>query len=142
MDQVFVLWDCRVRSHKPLDIWKLILEATGHTKPTTLLILQPPETEIPAPIQTAMRMTNSKVFVGLDSVDFCFLELCLAIATNPEARIVVLSDDVNTFGRAFRTGQAKQVVFLTSQRLSWPLSDAKWSKGLQFTSLARRGKSQ
>jgi hypothetical protein len=89
-----------------------------------------------------MRMTNSKVFVGADSIDFCFLELCLAIAASPEARVVVLSEDVNTFARAFRAGQVKQAIFITSQKLSWPLSEAKWTKVLQFTSLPRRGKTQ
>jgi hypothetical protein len=138
---VVVLWDCRVKATKPLDTWRLILETAGQAKPTTLLVLQPPDTTIPSPIQTAMRMTNSKMLVGADSVDFAFLELCIAVATSPSAQVIVVSDDVDTFGRTFRACQVRQVVFITNQKLSWPLSEAKWIKPVQFVQVARRGKS-
>jgi hypothetical protein len=140
MDQVLVLWDCRVKVAKPLDTWKLILETSGRSKPTAIFVLQPPETAIPPPIQTAMRMTNSKVFVGADGIDFCFLELCVAVATAAGSQVIVVSDDVDTFGRTFRIGQPRQVVFITNQKLSWPLAEAKWAKLIQFVPIGRRGK--
>jgi hypothetical protein len=140
MDQVLVLWDCRVKPAKPLDIWKLILETSGRSKPTMIFVLQPPDTAIPAPIQTAMRMTNSKMFVGADSIDFCFLELCVAVATVPGSQVIIVSDEVDTFGRTFRIGQTRQIVFITNQKLSWPLTEAKWAKSIQFVPAGRRGK--
>ena len=137
MQEVVVVWDCRVKCQKPLDVWKTIIETTGGAKPTTLLILQPPETEIPAPLQTVMRMTNSKMFVGPDAIEFCFLEVCLTIASVPNSQVILVTDDLETFARSFRLGQTKQSVFITSQKLGWPLSEAQWSKPLQFVSLRR-----
>jgi hypothetical protein len=137
---VLAVWDCRVKSAKPLDIWKLIIEASAGAKPTTLLVLQPPDTDIPAPLQTVMRMTNSKIFVGPEAVDFCFLELALTVATTPQSQIILVTEELDTFVRAFRIGQPKQVVFITSQKLGWPLSEAKWAKPIQFVPLARRGR--
>lgn len=140
MQEVVVVWDCRVKCPKPLDVWKIIIETTGGAKPTTLLILQPPETDIPAPLQTVMRMTASKMFVGADAIEFCFLEVCLTIATTPSAQVILVTDDLETFARTFRLGQTKQSVFITSQKLGWPLSEAPWTKSLQFVSLPRRAK--
>jgi hypothetical protein len=77
-------------------------------------------------------MTNSKLFVGADGIDFCFLELCMAVVTSPSSQIVVVSDEVDLFSRAFRIGQTKQVVFITNRKLRWPLSEAKWTKSIQF----------
>jgi hypothetical protein len=132
MEHVVVVWDCWAKSIKPLEIWKLILETSSRAKPTALLILQPGDATIPSPIQTAMRMTNSKLFVGADGIDFCFLELCMAVVMSPSSQIVVVSDDVDLFSRAFRIGQTKQVVFITNRKLRWPLSEAKWTKSIQF----------
>ena len=140
MPEVVVVWDCRIKCPRPLDVWKTIIETTGGVKPSTLLILQPPETDIPAPIQTVMRMTNSKMFVGSDAIEFCFLEVCLTIATAPNSQILFVTDDLDTFARTFRLGQTKQSVFITSQKLAWPLSEAAWTKTLQFVPIPRRSK--
>jgi len=142
MDQVVVVWDCRVRCPKPIDVWRVVTETAGGVRPTTVLVLQPPDTEIPAPVQAIMRMTASKLFVGADAVEFCFLDVCLTIATAQNPRFVLVTDDLPTFSRAFRLEQASQAVFITGQKPGWPLAEAAWTKQLQSVAPPRRSKAR
>lgn len=130
--QIHVIWDCRVKRQKPMSIWKLILKQTGGIRPSSLLILQPPGTDLPQPLCTVMRMTFSKMFVGEDAIEFCYLELSVLLATNPKAKFIIVSDDLPHFVRAFRNIQPETIAFISSQKLQWPLSDASWTKSIQF----------
>ena len=87
--QTHVIWDCRSNKQKPSDLWKLILNISG-SKPTSLLVLQPNGTEIPQALCTVMRLTYSKIFVGNDSLQFCFLELCLLLNSNPNSKFIII----------------------------------------------------
>lgn len=131
-EEVIVVWDCRVKRQRPMDIWKLIMNKTGGVKPSSLLILQPPGTDLPPPICSVMRMTFSKMFVGNDAVEFCFLELAMLLAEKSKSKFIIVSDDLSHFVRAFRLTQSESTIFITSQKLQWPLSEAQWTKSLQF----------
>lgn len=133
-----VLWDCRAKCPKPLDVWKSIIEITKGVKPTSLLILQPGNSQIPDPLQTVMRMTNSKMFVGNDCIEFAFLELCLAITMTPDAKIIIVTDDLVTFTRPFRLAPNSHATIITSSKLSWPLNQASWAKSFQFVPSSRK----
>ena len=132
MSQVHVIWDCRVKSKKPMDIWKQILNKAGGVKPNSILVLQPPESTLPQPLSTIMRMTLSKMFVGEDAVQFCYLELCLLLNTQPNSTFIIVSDDLDHFARAFRLLKPENAIFITNQKLQWPLSDAPWAQAIQF----------
>ena len=129
--QTHVIWDCRCDVSQPTDTWKKILKISGG-KPASLLVLQTQGSQLPAPLCTVMRMTFSKIFVGDDALEFCFLELCLLLNANPESRFIILSDDLNHFCRAFRLSQPEDVMFITKSKLQWPLSSAQWLKNIQF----------
>lgn len=138
VEQVHVLWDCRVKRQKPMDIWKLILSKTGGGRPSSVLVLQPTGTDLPKPLCTVMRMTSSKMFVGEDSVEFCFLELNLLLSSQPGSKFIIVSDDVQHFVRAFREIKSDtSVMFFTNQKLQWPLSDAPWIRQIQFVDPSR-----
>ena len=132
MSQIHVIWDCRVKSKKPMDIWKQILNKTGGVKPNSILVLQPPESTLPQPLCTIMRMTLSKMFVGDDAVQFCYLELCLLLNAQPNSMFIIVSDDLDHFARAFRLIKPDSAIFITNQKLQWPLSEAQWAQSLQF----------
>ncbi|EAY13275.1 hypothetical protein TVAG_464090 [Trichomonas vaginalis G3] len=134
---VHVVWDCRVKSKKPLEIWKQILEKTGGNRPTSLLVLQPPNTDLPQPLCTIMRMCLSKMFVGEDALQFCYVELCCLLSNQPNSAFVIVSDDVPHFARAFRVAQPASAIFFTQQKLQWPLSEASWAAPLQFIAPGR-----
>lgn len=135
--QIVVIWDCRVKHPRPLNVWKVINDITKGQKPTTLLILQPSETEIPGPLKTVMRMITTKMFVGDDAVQFAFLELCILLAQAPSSKILMVTDDIRTFVRPFRIATPESAVFITSQTLGWPFSHASWAKSIQFVPLPR-----
>lgn len=135
--QVHVVWDCRVKSKKPLDIWKQILEKTGGSRPASLLVLQPSNTELPQPLCTMMRMCLSKVFVGEDALSFCYVELCCLLSNQPNSTFVIVSDDVQHFVRAFRVAQPANTLFFTQQKLQWPLTEAPWASAIQFVAPGR-----
>ena len=132
MSQVHVVWDCRVQAKNSMDLCKQMLNKAGGVRPTSILVLQPQNTQIPKPLSTIMRMTLSKMFVGEDAVKFCFLDLSLLVNQNPDSTFIIVSDDVEHFARAFRLQKVEKAVFLTNQKLQWPLSDADWVKSLQF----------
>ena len=108
------------------------MKVTNGMKPTNVLILQTQPKEFSIPLQTIMRMCNTKVFASEDSVKFCFLELCILLSQKPESQYIIVSNDLEIFVRAFRVSQPEKSVFITSQKLSWPLSEAPWTKKLQF----------
>lgn len=136
--EIVVLWDCRAKCPKPLDVWKSIVDTTKGVKPTSLFILQPPNSQIPGPLQTVMRMTNSKMFVGNDAVEFAFLEVCLSITSYPGANIILVTDDLATFARPFRLNPESKATIITSSQLPWPLNQAPWAKSLRFLSTSRK----
>ncbi|KAK8861029.1 hypothetical protein M9Y10_012721 [Tritrichomonas musculus] len=136
--EIVVLWDCRAKCQKPIEVWKSIVDTTKGVKPTSLLILQPPNCQIPQPLQTVMRMTNTKMFVGNDAVEFAFLELCLSITSYPGANIILVTDDLVTFVRPFRLNADSKATIITSSQLPWPLNQASWTKSLRFLSSSRK----
>ena len=115
-----------------MDTWKQILNSTGGVRPSSILVLQPQDTTLPQPLCTIMRMTFSKMFVGEDALEFCYLELCLMLNSQPNSKFVIVSDDVEHFGRAFRLQKSESPVFITNQKLKWPLSEASWAKSIQY----------
>lgn len=136
--EIVVLWDCRAKCPKPIDVWKSIVDTTKGVKPTSLLILQPPNSQIPEPLQTVMRMTNSKMFVGNDAVEFAFLEVCLSLTSSPGANIILVTDDLVTFARPFRLNTESKATIITSSQLPWPLNQASWAKSLRFLNTSRK----
>ena len=87
-----------------------------------------------------MRMTNSKMFVGDDAVEFAFLEVCLSLTTAPDEKLILVTDDLETFVRPFRLNPDSKATLITGQKLGWPLAQASWTKSLQFIPISRRGK--
>ena len=85
-----------------------------------------------------MRMTNSKMFVGNDAVEFAFLEVCLSITSSPGANIILVTDDLVTFARPFRLNTESKATIITSSQLPWPLNQASWAKSLRFLNTSRK----
>ena len=130
--EYYVLWDCRVQRPDPLDLWKLLNDISGGIRPTKILILQPTGTEMPEPLCTLIRMTNSKVFVGEDAVQFAFLEFSLLLKNSPKSLFVMLTDDLNVFVRPFRIANAIHATFVTSKTLDWQFAMAPWASSITF----------
>ena len=136
---LYILWDCRTNNPHPNDIWKQILDLSHGVKPTTMLILEPEGTSLPPTLSTIMRMLNTKMFVGQNAVEFCYLELALALAES-QANVVVISDDLDIFVRPFQVFQPQLAVFITTKKLSWPFSAAPWISKVNFVEPIRHSK--